>query len=411
MNFVCSIGGLLTLIFLLIITFDQTGLVNFVYIVFCLYHIFNFRKFLKHEEYTLPKHLKYIKVFIYIDLLINIIYQVPLTELHKGDGENSWQKVIGVFSFSYISKSTKELEFKNVGVIVTKAIMFCLVLLLDNLVKSPTYQQFINEKLTHFKEIAMSKARCLTFMYNNNKLRKIIKIQYEKDGMIQKIRLMKKQLHLWNKKYFNSESMQDVRQNTFLSLMEKQNKFDPKRTQQTFDYKMEKMEDRKEDLLKTDTNIFPGVDKDFELISERSSYVDINPAPKDLNKITPEEEEFLLDDIKKQELNWLTRLMNWVKRKYSNQMLLISSGKRLRAIEAELKTGKHKVNTTLENMLLLNHYLQHEQNKERIKQINRSMPARCNYENLNPENEQKKGFNRFQASTILGVIVSNSSIL
>lgn len=34
LNVVCSIGGLLTLIFLLIITFDQTGMINFVYIVF-----------------------------------------------------------------------------------------------------------------------------------------------------------------------------------------------------------------------------------------------------------------------------------------------------------------------------------------------------------------------------------------
>jgi len=123
-NAVCSIGGLLVLIFLLMITFDQTGILNLVYILFCLYHIFNFRKFFKPEEYTLPKHLKYIKFFIYFDLLINIAYQVPLTKLHQSDNHNEWQKVIGVFPFCRVNDETGEMRFTNVNAIVTKAIMF-----------------------------------------------------------------------------------------------------------------------------------------------------------------------------------------------------------------------------------------------------------------------------------------------
>jgi hypothetical protein len=123
-NVVCGVGGLITLIFLLIISFDQTGLINFVYILFCLYHIYNFRKFMQPNQYSLPQGLKFIKIFVYLDLLLNIAYQVPMDELHKADGTKNWQKVIGIFSFSFIDEETKELEFKNIGTIVSKSLMF-----------------------------------------------------------------------------------------------------------------------------------------------------------------------------------------------------------------------------------------------------------------------------------------------
>jgi len=87
------------MIILLIITYQLSGLINFIYVAFCLFHIFNFRKFLKPERYLLPKHIGFLKLFLYFDLVINISYQVPLKSMHKGDGENGWQKVIGIFSF------------------------------------------------------------------------------------------------------------------------------------------------------------------------------------------------------------------------------------------------------------------------------------------------------------------------
>lgn len=64
------------------------------------------------------------KYFVYFDLLINIAYQVPIEWLHDGDDRNSWQKVIGIFSFSYVSEDDKNLEFINSGVIITKAFIF-----------------------------------------------------------------------------------------------------------------------------------------------------------------------------------------------------------------------------------------------------------------------------------------------
>lgn len=344
-----------------------------------------------------------------------MMYQVPLEALHHGDGDDNWQKIIGVFSFSYISKESRELVFKHVGYIVTKAIMFCLILLLDSLVKSPAYKQFISEKLMHFKEISMSKAKCLTFLYNNNKLRKIIKIQYEKDAMIQKIKLMKRQLTIWNKKFFNPDSLLDVRQNTILGYLEKQNQnktIDSMRKMGTFDFRLDKIEEEnKSDLARSNINLaIP--ENDLDLYSDsRSSFLEVQSPPKDINAVTHEEEEFLLEELKKQHLNWITRLVNYIKRKYSNQMLLISSRKRLRAIESDLKKGMHQVHTTLENTLLLIHYLKNEQGKNRVKALCASMPARFNVDKIKKDDSSTQKLNKFQVSTFLGLIVSNSSIL
>ena len=400
------------MIFLLIITFDQTGLINFVYIIFCLYHIYNFRKFLKPDQYTLPNDLKYIKFFVYMDLFINIAYQIPLHRLHSGDSGNSWQKVIGIFRFSEINPDTYELEFENISVIVNKSIMFCLFLLMDHLVKSPVYDQFVNEKLLHFKEISLTKARCLTFLYNNNKLRKIIKIQYEKDTMDLKIKMMKKQVETWNKKYLNPKSLSEVRNNTILSQTQKQNMAqsmrprDPKTLQQMDFFKMGPIEETKDDPNKSfkSQNVMPSITD-----SLNSSFVKVE-EDHELEIITLEEEETLLNELKKQSLRWFIRLFNWIKKKYSNQMLLISSGQRLKAIEKDLIQGKHKVNTTLENKLLINFYLEQNKGINRINELNDSMPERYRVDHVRSEIDYRKGLNLIPLSAILGVIVSNSSI-
>jgi hypothetical protein len=410
-NMICSFGGLMTLIFLLIITYRLTGLINILYVGFCLYHIFNFRKFLKPAQYSLPKHIRFLKLLLYFDLLLNIAYQVPIKMLHSGDSEKSWQIVIGIFSFCKINPDNEDLIFTNINVIITKALMFCLVILLDNLLNSSTYKQFVTEKLVYFQQISTTKARCLTYLYNNNKLRKIIKIQYEKDAMTHKIKLVKNQLHLWNKKYLSTEDINKVRNTTLYTMTEKSSSNVSRigkgstvsnfkmRTFEEVKEENEELDDRQDDINET-PNEGTGSFMEFDDLQRMKKYDII------------EEEEELLQELKRKNLNWFTRVFNWVKRYYSNQMLLISSSKRLEAIEDDLRHGKHKINTTLENKILLSHYVENDENNPRIRLLNASMPEKFRIENMDYKEESvKKSFNRFQMSTILGILVSNSSIL
>lgn len=132
---------------------------------------------------------------------------------------------------------------------------------------------------------------------------------------------------------------------------------DGKKSQQPFEFKLKQLEEIKEDPIKSERNMRVTHVKDDDPFSETSSYIDINDTHRDITTITHEEEEMLLDNLKSSKLSWFNRFLNWMKRRYSNQMLLISSRKRLKAIEEDLTKGKFKINTTLENRLLINYYI------------------------------------------------------
>ena len=419
-NTLWCLSGLLILIFILIATFQLPGIINFAYSVFCLYHIFNFRRFLSQKEYTLPNHLKYVKYFVYFDLLINISYQVPIDWLHYGDNKNSWQKVIGIFCFSYVDEESNQLIFEDTEVIILKAFIFWFVILLDSLIKTSDYKVFCKEKLPLFQEISQSKGICLTYLYNNNKLRELVKIQYEKEAMAQKIKLMKQQLHSWNRKYLSASPQSDKkRYSSMLSLFEKPTgmlKYSDTKSLKSFNFDLKPINEQNEESSKFDIQQMKiegnlqRDDKDDSL-SKHSSFVDLIDPQADGGGINLEEEEIWLNQLKQKHLGWLTRIFNWIKRKYSNQMLLKSSKSRIKFIEADLKRGKYRINTTLENKLLINHYTEKDQAAERINMLNSTLPDMMKFENKKLKEGSSKDLHASYLTTIISIIVSNSSIL
>ena len=295
--------------------------------------------------------------------------------------------------------------------------MFCLVVLLDTLLKSNTYKRFSKENLVKFQEISTAKARCMTYLYNNNKLRKIIKIQYEKDAMTQKIRLIKNQLHLWNKKYLRTEEVQNLRNTSIFNMKDEDEKHQNDLLQSDSDLhqfqSIKKIEETKKSIASGASENFSVIDnmKVYDNQSNFTGYTDINKNFINNNEYIKLEDEKLLNGLKNKHLNWMTRTQNWLKRYYSNQLLLVSSYHRLEAIEKLLMSGKHKINTTLENKLLMQHYISNNESEEKISRLNKLLPLRYNLQNHDYSDEKKQRYNQFQYSTILGVITSNSSIL
>ena len=292
--------------------------------------------------------------------------------------------------------------------------MFCLVILLDTLLKSNTYKRFSKENLIKFQEISTTKSKCMTYLYNNNKLRKIIKIQYEKDAMTQKIRLIKNQLQLWNKKYIRTEDVDNLRNTAIFNLKDDEDEF-----QKTFsehesllqrNNSLKKIEETKKSIGSGASQKFSADNKSIA-VSNITGLTDINKAFIKDNDYLKLEDEDLLNELKKKHLNWITRTLNWMKRYYSNQLLLVSSSSRIEAIEKQLNSGRHRVNTTLENKLLMQHYISNYESKEKINRLNKLMPLRYNLQNHDYSDAKKQRLNRFQFSTIIGIIASNTSIL
>ena len=289
--------------------------------------------------------------------------------------------------------------------------------MLDTLLKSNTYKRFSKQNLVNFQKISTIKARCMTYLYNNNKLCKIVKIQYEKNDMKQKIRLIKDQLQSWNKKYPSGNEVQNLRNTTLFNLQDEDNDFERVISRhhsligRTQSLKMNE-ETRKNMLSSLSEYILANEnmqDTDSVSNSNITGLANMSKALiKDSNHVQLEEE--LLNELEKKHLNWITRALNWMKRYYSNQLLLVSTSSRLEAIEERLKSGRHRINTTLENKLLMRHYISNNESREE-KRLNKLMPLRYNSQNHDYSDEKKQRLNRFQYATIISVIASNTSIL
>lgn len=251
-------------------------------------------------------------------------------------------------------------------------------------------------------------------------MRELVKIQYEKEAMVQKIKLMKKQLHSWNKKYLSADSNLDKkRYSSMLSLFEKATelqKFNETKSLKSFKFELKPIEEQKDETSKFEIHqlkIEGKIQRDDndDRLSKHSSFVDLADPQADGGGINLEEEEILLSELKQKHLGWLTRIFNWLKRKYSNQMLLKSSKTRIKYIEADLKRGKYRINTTLENKLLINYYTEKDEAAERINMLNSTLPDMMRFENKMLKEGSSKDIHSSYLTTIVSIIVSNSSIL
>lgn len=81
--------------------------------------------------------------------------------------------------------------------------MLVLIITQENIFNSVDYRRFLISKLSKIRVVSPIKAFCLTFMYNNRKIKRIVKIQFEKKNMIKKLAIVRKQLSLWNDSFFS----------------------------------------------------------------------------------------------------------------------------------------------------------------------------------------------------------------
>jgi len=114
--------------------------------------------------------------------MVQILYQIPLYNLHKGEENNrGWQKIVGIFRL-WILDEDIELT-KHQSELFLKSIMFVWVIMQDNIFTSAYYKHFILVKLASIRTVSPIKALCLSYMHNNRKIKMIVKIQHEKKIM------------------------------------------------------------------------------------------------------------------------------------------------------------------------------------------------------------------------------------
>jgi len=176
----CSISSVLTLLSLLLISFNTTGLINLFYVVFCLVFLYQMKSFIFQKRWTFPIYLeKLLKPFVFIEIWIQIFYQIPLAFLHANeDNSSSWQMIFGIFRLWQYNDGIH--STRHQVSLILKSIMLVFIMMQENIFTSIDYRGFLLKKLSKIRVFSTLKAFCLTYRYNNMKIKKIVEIQYEK---------------------------------------------------------------------------------------------------------------------------------------------------------------------------------------------------------------------------------------
>jgi hypothetical protein len=96
---ISAASTIVSLVCLLMIAFQVQGLINMFYICFCLYFITQSINFIYQNNWNFPLHLKRVlKPIVIFEIMLQILYQIPVEALHKGeDDPKGWQKIIGFY--------------------------------------------------------------------------------------------------------------------------------------------------------------------------------------------------------------------------------------------------------------------------------------------------------------------------
>ena len=207
----CSISSILTLLSLLLMSFNTGGLINLFYVIFCLTFIYQMKNFIFQKRWNFPFYLRrLLKPFVYFEICIQILYQIPIRELHYNeDSPTGWQSIFGIFRLWVFEDRIISTEYQ--AELIIKSLMLVLIIMQENIFRSIDYKNYLLRKLSKIRVMAPTKAYCLTYMYNNRKIKDVIKIQFEKKNMIKKLAIVRKQLALWNESFNKVKEESDSR--------------------------------------------------------------------------------------------------------------------------------------------------------------------------------------------------------
>lgn len=347
---ICSTSSIVSLVCLLMISFQIRGIINLIYICFCLYFISKAINFIYQRGWTFPYYLKnLLKPIVIIEIFLQFAYQVPITQLHSNENnERGWQRIIGFRSIWQLDENFLP-ESVDAYNLVLKTIMYAFILLQQNIFRSVEYKTFTNSTLVGIRNLSDMKAEAMAYLYNNFKIKTTIQNQFEKDKMMKKLAKVNKQLKKWNQTVFTkSEGVQDENLKKIKQAME------PKDDKKIKEVDPQLEEDK----------------EDFEEDSKDNSQVVSRDEPKmhvlsvsqkaDARKKEDEYEDMNTADLVKQlttdKLGIVWKLWILGTRYMTNQILLVFNIVKLEGILDGVRNGETRIYTVVERTLVQDYH-------------------------------------------------------
>ena len=170
--FYLSFHYILLLLILLISLLNQ-GLIVLGYMSFSIFYLYKSHCFLKGRRWTLLSGIHtFMKPYLFIDILTQFIFQIPLTiYIRNSSALSDFFKVLGYVQIVDYSSREEFLDNNSFVYVFLKILSYFLILIQENIYVSYDFKKFILHYHYEYLQKAFIKGKLYSFLFNNYRVR------------------------------------------------------------------------------------------------------------------------------------------------------------------------------------------------------------------------------------------------
>ena len=160
------------LLSILLISLINQGLIVLGYMSFSIFYLYKSHCFLKGRRWTLLNGIHtFMKPFLFIDIITQFIFQIPLNVFFKNNSTlNKYFKIFGYVRIVDYSSKEEILDKTSFVNIFLKILSYFLILIQENVYVCYDFKKFILRYHYEYLQKAFIKGKLYSFLFNNNRV-------------------------------------------------------------------------------------------------------------------------------------------------------------------------------------------------------------------------------------------------
>ena len=172
-NYLFLILHQFVLVYILIFSSLNRGLISIGYISFSIYYIYNICHFLSAKKWGLKNGIRvFMKPYLFFDLIIQFIFQIPL-DVFKINSEifEEYMNILGYGKLIDFNSKTNFINKSQLIITVTKIICYFLLLLQEEVYSSYEFKKYILKYYYEYLNQSYIIGKLHSFLFNNHRIR------------------------------------------------------------------------------------------------------------------------------------------------------------------------------------------------------------------------------------------------
>lgn len=207
------------LVLILIISLNDSNLINLVYTTFSIYYLVKSRSLIVGEKFNYNSAIrKFLTAYLIIDIFLQVVYQNPLNAQIKGeDDDNAVKLIIRTLGLNLVVdyaefniESDDFIKKDKVVYLSLKTLTYFLISLQISIYSSSLFKTFYIKSVLKFKNVEKKHSLMSSFVYNNKRILSMNSVIENRTQIKQTLVDLENELEYFNKNFFNEGKNDEV---------------------------------------------------------------------------------------------------------------------------------------------------------------------------------------------------------